>query len=244
MMSRNILTFAALPVLAAGVFAAAQASAAEIQVQATGPVVELNVTESVKAKPDIATVGAGVSVVAPTAVEAMRQNAQQMSAVVQRIKSLGIAEEDIQTTGINLQAQYDYDQAQRRQVFRGYQSSNQVSVVLRNVEDTGEVLDALVAAGATDINGPQFSIDDETAAKSQARLAALERARTQAMEYAQAAGFSGLRLLEVNETMYSRPPQPVAYRAMAVAEQAAPTPVEPGMVSSSVTVTVKYEMTR
>jgi len=237
----------AIPLFAASAVSlgaiAAPAAAAEIQIQSAGPVVELNVTESVKAQPDIATVNAGVTVVARTAVEAMRQNAQAMSAVVARIKSLGVAADDIQTTSINLHAQYDYDQAQRKQIFRGYQASNQVSVVLRKIEETGRVLDALVAAGATDINGPSFSIEDETSAKSQARKAAMATAQGQAMEYAEAAGYSGVRLLEVSETVYSRPPQPMATMARDVAEQAA-TPVEPGMVSSSVMVTVKYEMTR
>lgn len=237
----------AIPLFAASAVSlgaiAGPAAAAEIQIQSAGPVVELNITESVKAQPDIATVNAGVTVIAPTAVDAMRQNAQAMSTVVAKIKSLGIAADDIQTTSINLYAQYDYDQAQRKQVFRGYQASNQVSVVLRDVKETGQVLDALVAAGATDINGPSFSIEDETSAKSQARKAAMATAQAQAMEYAQVAGFSGVRLLEVSETVYSRPPQPMAMKARDVAEQAS-TPVEPGMVSSSVTVTVKYEMTR
>ncbi len=223
---------------------AAPAAAAEVQIQASGPVVELNVSESVKAKPDMATVGAGVSVIAPTAVEAMRQNAQAMSAVVERIKSLGIPAEDIQTTRINLYAQYDYNQTERRQVFRGYQASNQVSVILREVAETGRVLDALVAAGATDINGPSFSLEDDTQAKAQARKAAMERAQEQAMEYAQLAGYPSLRLLEVSESISSRAPQPMAMRTAAVEEQAADTQVEPGLVSTGVTVTVKYEMTR
>ena len=237
----------AIPLLASSTLAlgaiAAPAAAAEIQIQSAGPVVELNVTESVKAKPDIATVGAGVSVIAPTAVEAMRQNAQAMNAVIAKIKALGIAPDDIQTTSINLNAQYDYDQQTRQQVFRGYQASNQVSVVLRKIAESGKVLDALVAAGATDVNGPSFSIEDETAAKGQARKAAMGTAMGRAMEYAEAAGYSGVRLLEVSETVYSNPPQPMAMKAREFADQAS-TPVEPGMVTSSVTVTVKYEMTR
>ena len=84
----------ALPLFAVSAAALAMpAAAAEIQIQATGPVVELSVTESVKSKPDIANLGAGVTTIAPTAVEAMRLNAQQMTSVVDRIKSLGIKAE-------------------------------------------------------------------------------------------------------------------------------------------------------
>lgn len=234
-----------LPIAVAATGMAASASAAEIQIAVAGPVVELSVSETVKAKPDIATVGAGVTTLAPTAVEAMQRNAREMDGVIAKIKALGIAGDDVQTTGINLYAQYDYDQAQRRQVFRGYQASNQVSVTLRKVMDTGKVLDALVAAGATDINGPSFSIDDDTAAKAQARKAAMTRARDQAVEYAKMAGYSGVRLLEVNEAISFSPPMPMMKAMAEVASDAGSrTPVEPGLVGTSVTVTVKYEMTR
>ena len=156
---------------------AVPAAAADIQIQSSGPVIELSVTETVNAQPDIATVSAGVTTDAPTAVEAMRANATRMSSVVDRIKALGIAEDDIQTTGINLNPRYDYDRDTQQQVFRGYQASNRVSVKLREIDETGEVLDALVAAGATDIGGPAFSIDDDSAHRAEARRAAMERAR-------------------------------------------------------------------
>lgn len=232
----------ALPLLAAAAFAA-PAAAAEVQIAATGPVVELTVNESVEAAPDIATVSAGVTTQARTAVEAMRANATAMNAVVARIKSLGVAERDIQTSGISLGAMYDYNQQTQRQVFRGYQASNRVSVKLRRIERTGEVLDALVAAGATDLGGPEWSIDDDTAARAQARKAAFDKARTQALEYGRMAGYSGLKLLEINESVAARQPIPM-FRAVAEQAAAAPTPVQPGMVQTGVTVTVKYEMTR
>lgn len=231
----------ALPLLAASALAV-PAAAAEVQIQASGPVVELTVHEQVEAEPDIAEVSAGVSTQAPTAVEAMRQNAQQMTSVIERIKGLGIAERDIQTTGISLHPQYDYDQNSRQQVFRGYMVQNRVSVTLREIGETGEVLDALVSAGATDLSGPNFSIDDETAAKRQARDAAMERAQEQAMAYARLAGYANVRLLEINEALTQNPPMPYM-RTMDVQESAAvSTPVQPGRVASGVTVTVTYEM--
>jgi uncharacterized protein YggE len=223
---------------------ATPALGAEVQIQAQGPVVELTVNESVEAAPDLATVSAGVTTQARTAVEAMRANAREMTSVVDRIKQLGVAERDIQTSGISLGAMYDYNQQTQRQVFRGYQASNRVSVKLGDIQRTGEVLDALVAAGATDLGGPDWSIDDDTAARGQARTAAVKRAQAQALEYARLTGYSGLRLLEINETMMPSRPMPMM-RQMAVAEAAdASTPVQPGMVEAAVTVTVKYEMTR
>jgi uncharacterized protein YggE len=231
-----------IPAVLLGAFAV-PATAAQVQIQATGPVVELSVSETVKAKPDLATIGAGVSTDAPTAVAAMRQNAVEMDAVIKRIKSLGVDADDIQTTGINLNARYDYDRTSQKQVFRGYSASNRVSVILRDVAKTGEVLDALVAAGATDLSGPQFSIDDDTAAKAQARKAAMDRAQGQAMEYATWAGYTGVRLLEVSESISGNQSMPMMQRAMVATEEAA-TPVQPGLVGTGVNVTVKYEMTR
>ena len=239
------MTRFAIPLIAlSGLAAAMPASAAEVQIAAQGPVVELTVMETVKAKPDIATVGAGVTTQAQTAVEAMRLNAQAMDRVIQRIKALGIDEDDIQTVGINLGAQYDYDQARGRPVFRGYQASNRVSVTLRDVKRTGEVLDSLVASGATDINGPDFSLDDDTGPRAQARRAAMEKARAQATEYAQWSGYTGVRLLEVNETISMDRPMPYAQVARLESADAKATPVEPGLVGTVVNLTVKYEMTR
>ncbi|HAD18386.1 MAG TPA: hypothetical protein DCF81_16150 [Erythrobacter sp.] len=235
----------AIPALAAAAIASS-AQAAEVQIQSQGPVVELSVSESVDAKPDIVDIGAGVTSQASTAVEAMRINAREMNAVIDRIKALGIKDKDIQTTGINLSAQYDYDQSTSRQVFRGYQASNRVNVTLREVPRAGEVLDALVAAGATDINGPNFSLDDDTGARAQARKAAFEKARAQAEEYARWSGFSGVRLLEINESVAAGPPMPYAQSAerKMMDVSAAPTPVEPGLVGTMVSLTVKFEMTR
>lgn len=235
------MTRFALPLLAAS-FLAAPAAAA-VQVTSPGPVVELTVSESVEAAPDLVTVSAGVTTEAPTAVEAMRANAQAMTAVIARIKALGVPERDIQTVGINLGATFDFDQTARRQVFRGYQASNRVSVKLRDIDRTGEVLDALVAAGATDLSGPTWSIADDTAARAQARRQALDTARAQALEYAKASGYSDVRVLEISESVGAQPPMPFARAALAEASLAS-TPTQPGMVEAGVTVRVTYEMTR
>jgi len=232
----------ALPLVAASFLASP--AAAEVQVANNGPVVELTVNESVEAEPDLVTVSAGVTTQARTAVEAMRTNATAMTAVIARIQALGIPEREIQTAGISLGAMYDYNQQTQRQVFRGYQASNRVSVKLRAIDRTGEVLDALVAAGATDLGGPDWSIDDDTAARAQARRQAMETARAQALEYARAAGYADIRLLEVAETLAPQPMMMMQRAVRGEAADAASTPVRPGMVQAGVTVRVTYEMTR
>ncbi len=235
------MTRYALPLIAISALSA-PAAAAEIQIATTGPVVELTISESVAADPDVADISAGVTTQAQSAVEAMRANSTAMRAVIDKIKALGIAERDIQTTGVNLSAQYDYDQEARRQVFNGYSASNRVSVKLRDIAKVGEVLDALVAAGATDLGGPSWSIADPKQAQAQARRNAVQTAQAQALEYARMAGYAKVRLLEINETTGAQPPMPfVRAQSMDAAKMSAP--VQPGVVEAQVTITVKYEMT-
>lgn len=232
----------ALPLAAiAAAAAAATPAMAEVTVAAQGPVIELSVTETVKGEPDQVEIGAGVTTEAATAVEAMRLNAEQMSRVVDRIRALGIAADDVQTTGINLNAAYDYESG--RPVFRGYQASNRVSVLLRKVERTGPVLDALVAAGATDLSGPSFSMADDTAAQAQARKAAVDKAAKMAREYAEWNGYTGVRVLKISEGVSGGMPMPMM-RTVAMEAAAPATPVQPGLVGTSVTVSITYEMTR
>ncbi len=236
-MLKPLVPLAALSLLSTPAFAG-------VEVQSEGPVVQLSVTETVKAAPDITTVGAGVSTRAATAVEAMRANAREMTVIINRIKALGIAEDDIQTTGVNLNARYDYNRTTQKQVFQGYDASNRVSIILRNVAETGPTLDALVAAGATDINGPSFSIDDDTAAKAQAREAAMARALEMGRQYAGWNGYSDVRLLEVSENVATSRPQPMMRAAVETQMSDESTPIQPGLVGTSVTVSVTYEMTR
>ena len=231
----------ALPLLAAA--ALATPAQAEVEITAEGPVVELSVSESVEQRPDIAEIGAGVTTNAPTAVEAMRANADAMNAVIDRIEALGIGERDVQTSGISLHPQYDFDQQSQRQIFRGYQVMNRVSVTLRDIEQVGAVLDTLVAAGATDLSGPNWTVDDPTAARSHARERAVAAARERALEYARLAGYSDIRLLEIAESVpFDRPMPMMRMQAMDAAEES--TPVRPGRVQTGVTVVVRYELTR
>jgi uncharacterized protein YggE len=233
----------AIPLLAMSAFAM-PAVAAEVQIQAQAPVVELSVSETVNSAPDIAQVGTGVTTRARTAKEAVRLNAVAMQKVVDRLKALGIAAKDIQTSNFNLNAQFNYPNGGGTPVFTGYEASNQVSAKLRQIDKVGDVLDALVAAGANNISGPSFMLDDDTAQQQAARAKAYQRGQAMAQDFARMAGYTGVRLLEVSENVQSRgplPPMPYAVRAEAAQ---AKTPIEAGEVGTTVNLTVKYEMTR
>ena len=232
--------------LAAAALIATPAMAANVDIAVQGPVVEITASETVQSQPDQATVGAGVTTRAMTAVQAMRDNATRMDAVISRLKALGIAREDIQTSGVNLNAAFQYNNNNTPPVFQGYDVTNQVSVTLLDIAKIGATLDALVAAGANNINGPFFSRKDDKPQRAQAREAAFRAAESQAREYAQMAGFRAVRLLAVEETLAQG--GPIAFnmavpRPVAMMEQKA-TPIEPGRVGTVVQMTVKYEMTR
>lgn len=231
-------------ILAAALPMAAQA--AEVQIAATGPVVELNVQEIVHSAPDVAQIGAGVITRAPTAQQAVQQNAQAMERLVERMRALGIDRRDIQTSNFNLNPDYRHNPQTGEQSFSGYTVHNQVTVKLRELERAGEVLDALVAAGANNIHGPNFMLENDTDAKARARTAAFASGKEMAENYARMAGYSGVRLLEISESFQSFAPPPPRMAMMARGESSADstTPIEPGEVGTGVSITVKYEMTR
>lgn len=233
-----------LPLAAA--LAATPAAAAEVQLQVAGPVVEITASETVQSEPDQATLTAGVTTRAATAVQAMRDNAARMERVLARLARLGIPRRDVQTSGISLNAQYRYSNDAAPPAFLGYDASNQLSVILRDVSKVGPTLDALVEAGANNVNGPVFDRDDDAAQRRTAREAAFRAAEAQAREYAQLAGYAGTRLLSVEETLQRGGPIPfdVANRNMIQVTGSKATPIEPGRVGTTVQLTAKYEMTR
>ncbi len=218
------------------------AQAANVEIAAQNPVIELSVSEQVDSAPDTATFSTGVETKAKTASQALSENSEQARKVVARLKALGIAEKDIQTTGINLRADYDYDQESRENRFVGYVVSNQVSATLHDISKLGKILDAVVSSGATNLNGPSFSISDDSKLKDVARQRALASAKSRAMSYARSEGYTGVRVLSISEGMSNQSDAPMMRMKNEVAASSAP--VEPGQVGTVVSLNITYEMTR
>ena len=193
--------------------------------------------------PDVATISTGVVTQAADANAAMRANAVQMDKVMAAIRASGIAERDIQTSGINLNPQYKYVENQSPSIV-GYQASNNVNVKVRDLAKLGKVLDAFVANGANQINGPSFEVDKPDEAYDEARLAALKKAQARAVTYANALGLNVRRIVSINEGGASFPrPMPMV-RAMAMDSMAKETSVSPGEASLSVSIDVVFELGR
>ena len=231
---------AALALGAAAIPAAASAQASPQLPAIAGTRVDINATGESRRVPDVAVISAGVMTRASTAAAALQQNATRMERVLAALKRAGIEERDIQTSSINLNPDYRYENNQPPQL-TGYQASNQVSIRFRDIRNSGKILDALVAEGANQINGPNLTIDQPEAARDEARLQALTNGRARADLYAKALGKRVVRLVAVSETGgYAQPPMPMFERGMAA--QAADTKIVPGEQSIQVNLTMVFDL--
>ncbi|MGO4550344.1 SIMPL domain-containing protein [Lysobacter sp. 2RAF19] len=213
-------------------------------IPADGTLLSVSAQAESRRVPDVATISAGVVTQAADANAAMRDNATQMDAVMKAVRAAGIAERDIQTAGISVQPQYKYAE-NTPPTITGYQASNTVNIKARDIGKLGKVLDALVASGANQVNGPSFEIDKPEPAYDEARLAALDKAKARAETYAKAMGLRVRRVVSIAEGGASRPPMPYMMRAqasdMAMAKE---TSVAPGETTLSVSLDVVFELGR
>lgn len=193
--------------------------------------------------PDIAEVSGGVVTTAPTASAAMAENARRMTAVVDAVKKAGIADRDIQTTGLSLQPQYRYVDNQPP-VLTGYQANNTVALRIRKIDQAGKLLDTLVGVGANQINGPNFKVDDSEGALDEARIAAVGMARERATLYGKASGLRVKRIVSITESAgYEPGPRPMLMSVRGKAMDASPAPpVAPGEIALTVSVTMAFEL--
>ncbi len=234
-MIRKMVLAAAL--LAAAVPAASQVSEAPI----AGTRLDLVATGEVNRVPDIVRISAGVVTQSPTASAAIAENATRMSAVRSALRRAGVAERDIQTSSINLQPTYRYAENQPPQL-TGYQATNEVMIRFRDISDTGRILDALVAQGANQINGPNLGIDRPETALDEARTLALANARTRATLYARSLGMQVKRIISVSETGNIGIPQPRVQMMRDSAANQPATEIVPGEQTLSITLTVSFEL--
>ena len=186
----------------------------------------------VQARPDTAMISVAVVTQAQTALGAQQENARRSEAMVRALKSAAGAGAEVETSGYNLQPQYDYRE-NRPPLLRGYEARNTVHVTLGDLTKVGPVIDAATAAGANNIDSLSFTLRRDQPARDQALGEATREALRKAQVMAQALGGRVGRIIEVQEASAGRP-VPVyadaAGRRGMIAEQAmaAKTPVEIG----------------
>ena len=232
--------------LATSGFAAAPVAAQVPGADAVFAATTLNVSASGETRiaPDQAVINLGVTSRALTAREAMRLNNVAMNQVVAALRKEGVAEKDVQTSGLNLNPQMVYRENQPPRV-TGYEASNIVTVTVNDLGKLGPTVDAVVAAGSNQINGISFGLRDPRAAEDAARQDAVRRLRAKAELYAAATGHRVRRLVSLSEGggYVPRPPMPMA-RMVAAQAMAESTSVSPGELQVRVDVSATYELER
>lgn len=237
----NKITHISAVMLLAVILGACSTAAAQPVSPSDSPARTITVTGSgqVFLSPDIANISVGVHTEAEDAERAVADNNAQTQNVVQMLVDMGVDRQDIQTTNFSIYPRQDFDDQGRVRDIT-YVVENSVRVTVRELEDIGELLNAVVESGANNVFGIQFDLEDRVSALSDARQAAVDNARNVAEEMAQAAGVE-LGPLHSITVFGSAPTQVFEERALA-ADAGGAVPISPGQLSLTVEVNVVYEI--
>jgi uncharacterized protein YggE len=189
-------------------------------------------------RPDVVDLDVGVSVLAGAVGEAASIAADRADAVTAALTAAGIAGDDLATTEYTIRPEYDYSGNEQR--LTGYRVSNSMRARLRDIGQTGLLLDSVSAAGGdeTRVNGLTFGVADETALRSEAREEAWNDALSKATQLAALSGQALGPATSITETV--RPP--IAPVRMLAADMSAErsTPIQPGSTTVAITLEVEF----
>ncbi|WP_164730377.1 SIMPL domain-containing protein [Pelagibacterium montanilacus] len=208
----------------------------------------LSGTGIVRAAPDMASITTGVTTQAETAREALDANTEAMSELTALLREAGLEDRDIQTTEFSVSPQYVYSDQRDESGYTpppritGYEVTNAVTIIVRELDDLGVILDRAVSSGANAIRGIAFEVEDTAALLDQARRRAVAEAQAKAETYAEAAGIALGDIVAISESPESQPPQPMMAMARAEVASDMAVPVEAGEMSYSITATITWEI--
>lgn len=260
---RPLLTLAlTLPLAAlAAVPALAQTVEPAVAIAPGNTLLTVSAEGTGRREPDLAVFSAGVTTQGPSAAEALGENARAMTRVVAALRRAGIAERDIQTSNLSINPVYADPERDAMNAARAsgqpyvppapdpqgprilfYQVNNSVSVRQRDLDSFGQVIDTLAAAGANQINGPAFQLDEPGPALDEARLEAIATARQRAELYAGATGLRVVRIVSISEGGGHYAPPAIFVTAQRAGAPPPPTPMQPGELEMNANVTVLFEL--
>jgi uncharacterized protein YggE len=201
---------------------------------------------TVRVQPDIAQVSIGIETSSATVAEAVQDNETQMTAILAALKAAGIADKDIQTMNYSIYLDSSSEPVPAvgtsgEGTAPVYRVSNMVQVTIRDLEKVGDVLDAVIEAGANNIWGVSFSVDDPTAAQADARAKAVEDALARAQALAELNGVTLGPVMAINEVVGGNV-YPAAVQ-MEAARGAGGGSISPGELEISYQVQVSYFIT-
>lgn len=191
----------------------------------------------IEVEPDYAELQIQVMTQAVELQEAQRENAVKMNRVIQSLLELGIDRSDIQTAFYNVTPRYDYIQG--KQVFRGYEVTNAITVKVENINSVGVVIDTAIKNGANGISQLQFKLENEDAYYNEALQLALQNAHGKAIAIAMSLSLSYMPIpIEIVEETSGGP---ILYKTVSMTQQSFETPIEQGTITVEATLKVKYQ---
>jgi hypothetical protein len=228
---------------AAAILLTACAAAPQASAESDAPPRTITVTGEgeAAAAPDMAILSIGVQTEGDTAGAALRENSAAMAATIDKLKELGIADRDLQTSGLSINPRYDYERNRTSPLLIGYVAANRLTVKLRDLESAGNIIDQAVQAGANSLDGVSFTFSDPGPFQDQAREDAVAKAHAKAMLLTEAAGVRLGPVLTIHEG-YAAPPSPQPGLMRMEAASADSVPFETGESVIHAGVTIVYEI--
>lgn len=200
--------------------------------------ITVSASGSVSAVPDMARITSGVATEAPVARDAVSKNSEAMKKIIAGLKAGGIDEKDIQTASFHIEPRYTRAREGEASVIDGYRATNQVQVVVRNLDKLGEVLDRLVSLGANEMAGLSFDVSQAEKLRDDARKEAVANAQRRAKLYADAAGVELGEVLKIDESGDNAPHPVFASRAL----KGDAVPIERGSETLEASVSVTWAL--
>ncbi len=193
----------------------------------------------VQAKPDSATIQAGISARSDSIQAVQNQINTVSNNISTSVKTLGIDSKDIKTSNYNVNPSYDYTGGSQRA--NGYMADTNLTITVSDINKVSQVIDVATKNGATQVNNLGFNTTDKTQAENEARKQAVDNAKKKAADAASIAGFKLGRIVNYSEGSNQVRPVPFAATVVGSADKVA-TNVEPGSNEITVNVTLSYEI--
>ena len=219
------------------------AVAAELPVKYEAPVVVVAASGTSAVAPDQARVSLGVVTTHKDLARAQSENNQNTQKVIDAIISMGIDKNLIQTSNYSIYPQYDYS-TRSTGILVGYQVRNEITIIIKDIDRVGTILDGAVQAGANTVNYVSFEKSNLGAAENEALLKAIARGHEKAQVIAGAARMSLGKLLSISEGYDTS-----IYRNLANISLDSPkgmgeslVPISPGEIKVTATVTMVYQL--
>ncbi len=197
-------------------------------------------TGQVSLVPDMATINIGVHTEADDVTDALDDNTAQANAISQVLQDLGVLEEDIQTSNFNVYPMDRYDNMTGQITGSYFVVENMVNITVRDLGSLGNVLSAVVDAGANTIYGISFNVDDREAAIAEAQELAIQDAYAEAENIA---GFAGVELGElISISVSSESTYGISYETKAGGDAESSVPISAGTITITMSCSAAFSI--